>query len=122
MAIIEASREALKNWGIRKTQMYEICVKKVLEAKLTESPVRSAKHVSGLPKKQVELDGHLFLCIAMRSLHGLAPTRMTDLTRIPEILPTTKNSVVLVVDCTWLTYCINSSKIVLRARLGCAAD
>ena len=81
-------------------QMYEILKnKKVIETKLTESPVRSAKHVSGLPKKQVELDDHLFLCIAMRSLHGLAPTRITNLTRIPDILPTTKNSVVLVVDC-----------------------
>ena len=81
-------------------QMYEILKnKKVLETKLRESPVRSAKHVSGLPKKQVELEGHLFLCIEMRSLHGLAPTRITNLTRIPDILPTTKNSVVLVVDC-----------------------
>ena len=88
--------------------MYEILKnKKVLEAKLTESLVRSAKHVSGLPKKQVELDGHLFLCIAMRSLHGLAPTRITNLTRIPDILPTTKNSVVLVVDCNRKLMVIN---------------
>ena len=70
----------------------------MLEAKLTESPVRSAKSVA-YQKKQVELEGHLFLCFAMRSLHGLAPTRITNLTRIPDILPTTKNSVVLVVDC-----------------------
>ena len=30
----------------------------------------------------------------------LVPTRITNPTRIPEILPTTKNSVVVVVDCT----------------------
>ena len=77
---------------------------KVLETKLTESPVRSARHVSGLPKKLIELEDRLFLCITMRSFHGLAPTRITNLTRIPDILPTTKNSVVVVVDCTVKTY------------------
>ena len=52
LAIIEASKspgfnkeEAMKKWGIRRTQMYELLKnKKVLETKLTESPVRSAKH------------------------------------------------------------------------------
>ena len=29
----------------------------------------------------------------------LVPTRITNPTRIPDILPTTKNSVVVVVDC-----------------------
>ena len=44
----------------KKDLMYEILKnKKVIETKLTESPVKSAKHVSGLPKKQVELEGHL---------------------------------------------------------------
>ena len=68
LAIIEASKspgfnkeEAMKKWGIRKTQMYEILKnKKVLETKLTESPVRSAKRASGLPQKQIEFEDRLF--------------------------------------------------------------
>ena len=85
----------------------------MLEAKLTESPVRSAKSVA-YQKKQVELEGHLFLCIAMRSLHGLAPTRITNLTRIPDILPTTKNSVVVVVDCI-LIQITSTTTLILNA-------
>ena len=64
LAIIEASKspgfskeEAMKKWGIRRTQMYDLLKnKKVIETKLIESPVRSAKRVSGLPQKQIELE------------------------------------------------------------------
>ena len=49
LAIIKASKspgfskeEAMKKWGIRRTQMYDLLKnKKVLETKLIESPVRS---------------------------------------------------------------------------------
>ena len=41
--------------------MYDLLKnKKELETKLIESPVRSAKHVSGLPQKQIELEDRLF--------------------------------------------------------------
>ena len=63
LAIIEASKspgfskeKAMKKWGIRRTQMYDLLKnKKELEIKLTESPVRSAKHVSGLVSNHTKL-------------------------------------------------------------------
>ena len=51
---------------IRRTQMYDLLKnKKVLETKLIESPVRSAKRVSGLPQKQIELEDRLFRWIGL---------------------------------------------------------
>ena len=79
LAIIEASKspgfskeEAMKKWGIRRTQMYDLLKnKKVLETKLIESPVRSAKRVSGLPQKQIELEDRLFRWIGLNERRGL---------------------------------------------------
>ena len=45
--------------------------KKVLETKLIESPVRSAKRVSGLPQKQIELEDRLFRWIGLNERRGL---------------------------------------------------
>ena len=79
LAIIEASKspgfskeEAMKKWGIRRTQMYDLLKnKKVLETKLIESPARSAKRVSGLPQKQIELEDRLFRWIGLNERRGL---------------------------------------------------
>ena len=78
LAIIEASKspgfskeEAMKKWGIRRTQMYDLLKnKKVLETKLIESPVRSAKRVSGLPQMQIELEDRLFRWIGLNQRRG----------------------------------------------------
>ena len=79
LAIIEASKfpgfnkeEAMKKWGIRRTLMYELLKNKnVLETKLNESPVRSAKRASGLSQKQIELEGRLFRWIGLNERRGL---------------------------------------------------
>ena len=52
--------------------MYDLLKnKKELETKLIESPVRSAKRVSGLPQKQIELEDRLFRWIGLNERRGL---------------------------------------------------
>ena len=43
----------------------------MLETKLTESPVRSAKRASALPQKQIELEDRLFRWIGLNERRGL---------------------------------------------------
>ena len=79
LAIIEASKsagfnkeEAMKEYGIRKTQMYDILKNKdVLETKLAASPAGSAKRVSSLPKDQIELEDRLCRWIGLKERKGM---------------------------------------------------
>ena len=51
---------AMKKWGVKKTQLYDLLKNKhLLETKLTESPVRSAKRASVVPQEQTELEDRL---------------------------------------------------------------
>ena len=50
-------------------------------------------------------------------MSGGPPTRITNVTRIPDILPTTKKSVIPVVDCIYL-----SNHSIIRVTLNTESD